>query len=1491
MAALLPPFFTYYSEYFLLTCSACLTAIHPTKISDHLNAEHPGTHVTQQALDSIRVAALTTSHNQIMTEQPIHPVPTLASPREGFQCKLCKLVRLGHRTMRNHIHDIHQINGYGPQDAEMASCLIQALEGTSYLFRVNPPATMPNQASTSTRASRKRTREPSLIGSTPGPSIQRSRVHSPDQPGTSTIHQSCLASFQAHRQNLKASRVIQVLDAAHEASSFFSESGYPTFLNGKDAGDLERLFTLEDLDQAADLFAIIHRLLSLGQNQMKHTTTQSLAAINSFSQDPTNQMSLRPLRALQNPTSMRGYALIFQAYLAFLLNSFRHLAGGGPSSYLGLYTLNDPERYDLEALEAFLLRASKPEASISSDSDSPDSDDSAHASPSQQMPEADPDDDLDYDLDSDEEDEALPQAPQLPNESLDEQLVQKGVSLIMNLTLQLARRQVIHQREVPLYAFLACFSRNYSHDCFKTLSLIGHSYSAIIKSHQFILLHWLHTEPFTIPERQPESMAVFIRNWMTNHFTGQSASPLGHVLVLRMLALYLIRTSASLGRIHPVAPHTLKYGQVTISQGHLRHFLAQRVQQLALALSNDLFLEFSYFREIQHTLDLDRAAQHEDISQQANSWSFLQAYLDQGAHDDLLQKVLPDSDWFIQVDGPSGPTLKLVRARAKAFLDSSSAWLKQLLAICHMTSGAPARGTEINQVIWQNTPINPRNLFLDPVSKLFLIRLAYSKTFRHTGQEKEAVRALPQSLSYLVLAYLAYIRPFEEALLIKLNQKLPEAHFLLFCDHRTCKPLSSKVLSRTLKNMTSESLAQPISLSPWRHLMQGFIRHGLGLHDPLAELGNDDLDDEALGADQMHHSRETGLRIYGRVIASFQGVRADIQIALVTFSQRWHAYLGLAPDQLIIHSLFYNREVWQPQADYSPNSPQPQPTRGMEFPLDQPIIQFHYPQKPKASPPARKVSIGQFNEFISLYGLPQASDQALRQQDLYLDLDLDQGQLARQLDLSRSNLASHQQLDEGLLDHMLKEFMQDDQATFRSPEQRQAFHLIVKQVPYLFLVLPTAAGKTTLFLFGASLATSQVTIVIVPLISLKLDLSRKAAALGLQPTIWEPGQVMPLASSRVILVQIEHLDHPRFNELADELITQKRLARIIWDECHLIPLAKSYRPIMLRAWHALALPVPMVFSSATLPHHLQAELVDMMKLGSLPEVPIVRADLTLPNMAYMVEKVPDRLPESEYAPYLRQFIKTFEMKHGPFRSSTTAQASAQATASARTRANVIIFCRTKRLVDALSDQMDPEAARFHSDLSDQAKLDQLDQFQSSRYILVATGAIGAGFDFHDIDLVIHFLPGEYEMTSFMQESGRAGRSPDQPGWSYCLVRAYQLQARPNQEGKALEVSTFLDYLGEQVCRRRIISRVFDSRAIESCDPSWALCDLCDHRQSRLGLVRQVVRQEEGQNLIQMNIFAWAVRFWHERYCLICFISGKLSILSIKSIDLLILLIY
>ena len=84
--------------------------------------------------------------------------------------------------------------------------------------------------------------------------------------------------------------------------------------------------------------------------------------------------------------------------------------------------------------------------------------------------------------------------------------------------------------------------------------------------------------------------------------------------------------------------------------------------------------------------------------------------------------------------------------------------------------------------------------------------------------------------------------------------------------------------------------------------------------------------------------------------------------------------------------------------------------------------------------------------------------------------------------------------------------------------------------------------------------------------------------------------------------------------------------------------------------------------------------------------------------------------------------------------------------------------------------MDPYAARFYASLADDDKLTQLARFRGDTLLLVATSGISASYDFPDVDLVIYFMPRAYEMTNFMQESGRAGRSPDRLAWSYCLVQ-------------------------------------------------------------------------------------------------------------------------
>ena len=167
----------------------------------------------------------------------------------------------------------------------------------------------------------------------------------------------------------------------------------------------------------------------------------------------------------------------------------------------------------------------------------------------------------------------------------------------MELVLDLAEYHLPSQQEIPLYAFLACYSRNYLKDCFKPLEQISHAYLAIIKSHQFVFLYWLHTVKYAEPS-QDEPMATFIRNWMYKYFTSQSETPLGYVLVLRGLAFTIMKSSTSLGNIHVIGPHTLRYGHITLSQQDLRVLVTKGVGQLALGLCNDLFLGFCNFQEV-----------------------------------------------------------------------------------------------------------------------------------------------------------------------------------------------------------------------------------------------------------------------------------------------------------------------------------------------------------------------------------------------------------------------------------------------------------------------------------------------------------------------------------------------------------------------------------------------------------------------------------------------------------------------------------------------------------------------------------------------------------------------------------------------------------------------------------------------------------------------------------------------------------------------------
>ena len=187
--------------------------------------------------------------------------------------------------------------------------------------------------------------------------------------------------------------------------------------------------------------------------------------------------------------------------------------------------------------------------------------------------------------------------PLLPEAISDDMQISKGLGLVIELARSLAEYEARERQEIPLYAFLACFSRNYKRDCFKPVAQITQAYSATIKCYQFIILYWLHTDIFASSDINI-SMASYTRSWMHQWFIAQSETPLGYILVLRALGFAISKASTSLGKIYSLAPHTLRYQHITLSQQDLRVFLAKGINQLALALSNDLFLEFTNFQEV-----------------------------------------------------------------------------------------------------------------------------------------------------------------------------------------------------------------------------------------------------------------------------------------------------------------------------------------------------------------------------------------------------------------------------------------------------------------------------------------------------------------------------------------------------------------------------------------------------------------------------------------------------------------------------------------------------------------------------------------------------------------------------------------------------------------------------------------------------------------------------------------------------------------------------
>lgn len=1000
-------------------------------------------------------------------------------------------------------------------------------------------------------------------------------------------------------------------------------------------------------------------------------------------------------------------------------------------------------------------------------------------------------------------------------------------------------------KHTPIYAFLACYSRDYQRGCFKPVGVITQIYSAFLYCSQLITLDYIYQE-FDHDQEEPamdfaDYLHIFMKKWITN----QSDTPLGDILACRIYGFKVNEMNNGLGQdVLQINPHQLKFKHLLLSQGQLQEFLQKSSIDLAYQLANHLLLDFSIFQHLQPMISLKQASEFEEFTNPSYQFYFLTNNPEADIFENhLLERILDtfQDDWFELDKSGSEYSLQLRPRKVESYLAKVYTFLVTLLALCHLTSGAPARGTEINQILFRNTRSRQRNLFLDPRHSLFLIRLSYSKTFSQTNLERNAIRILPHSLSWLLLAYLLVVEPFVKFLTIHQFKKMTRGSELLFFHPLTYRVIESRQLSSQLRNMTIQKLGQSLSLASWRHLALGFIR--LGMKEVVLDHLDLDNPDEALAAEQMHHSKRTAMMIYGRQVDQTPHLPHDQENAYIQFTQRWHIYIGLGLDQFSLLDLLYPRG--HPISSLSQPSV---PARVSTLSLSTPALVFTRPQTPGIQPPSTKIALGALHECLSL-GYPNQGD-SLSDSELEASADLDPTQIVRS---TAPDLRRNHHPDIYLLDGLLQEFLQDSRAGFRTPEQKQALYSYLAKPPYLIINLPTAGGKTTLFLLGASLATSKTTIIVAPLVVLKQDLEQKARDLGLSPAVWDEYYQYSVLS-RILLVSIEHAASPSFFQFTQKLMTQGLVDHLVFDEAHLIPLAAHYRKVMHQVRQLIRLPIPMVFASATLGYHTLDRLKEMMMLD---DPLIIKALVDQPALIYRVKTMPSDLSREQVCARVMDLIKSFYSKHQNLRMSS--------------RVRTIIFCMSVAIVNDIHQAYPQQTAYFHGRLEESSKESELQAFiQGDRPILVATGAIGAGYDFSGLNicLVIH-LEGAYGLSDFIQESGRASRQPNVPGWSYILTWESHLK-RPCPED--LERALFHEYLVEKICRRRPIFRVFNGQPLERCLGYHLKCDLCHARdqafkkttRKAVGFYQQV--HQETLHLINL------LEIWSHNHCVECWMN-------------------
>ena len=312
--------------------------------------------------------------------------------------------------------------------------------------------------------------------------------------------------------------------------------------------------------------------------------------------------------------------------------------------------------------------------------------------------------------------------------------------------------------------------------------------------------------------------------------------------------------------------------------------------------------------------------------------------------------------------------------------------------------------------------------------------------------------------------------------------------------------------------------------------------------------------------------------------------------------------------------------------------------------------------------------------------------------------------------------------------------------------QLEAIEILVNEKARVIVVQRTGWGKSAVYFVATHLLRKQgmgPSLIVSPLLALMNNQINAATTMGLKAyTINSANDLaiddlISLLNSDTIdllLISPERLANPEFSDKIMPLIG-RRPGLIVIDEVHCISdWGHDFRPDYRRLGQVikrLPLGIPVLGTTATANDKVIEDI--SVQLGD--GLPVFRGPLKREGLSLSVLDLPDRAARLAW---IDKNLSTFE-------------------------GTGIIYCLTQRDVDLVSGFLQSrghKAARYRSgsDIDQIEKNESLERLLSNDIkVVVATSALGMGYDKPDVSFVIHYQSTD-SLVGYYQQVGRAGRA-------------------------------------------------------------------------------------------------------------------------------------